>query len=119
MRRSAFDATVDDLRGLLDTTLAFRNGYRGYANRLAIHTDTILLAVVVRRDGATMRELRTEYRITHSSVTRTCHAMARAGLVRLGPDPADRRRKRIRLTRRGHRIIDELRSAYRASRRRD
>jgi len=119
MRRSAFDATVDDLRGLLDITLAFRHGYRGNANRLPVYADTILLAVAVRRDGTTMRELRTEYRLTHSSVTRTCQAMARAGLVRLGPDPADRRRKRIRLTRRGHRIIDDVRNAYRASRRRD
>lgn len=63
-----------------------------------------------------MRELRADYSLSHSSVTRTCHAMERAGLVQVVRDPSDRRRALVRLTPRGHRVIDEVLAAYRGNR---
>ena len=115
MRRSASKASVDDIRALLNITLAFRNGYRGNANRLPPYADTILLAIGIHAEGTTMRDLRADYRLSHSSVTRTCFAMARAGLIQIGRAPADRRRKLVKLTQRGHGIIDDVLAAYRGS----
>jgi hypothetical protein len=118
MRRSASEATVDDLRALLNITLAFRNGHRANANRLPIYADTILLAVAVRPEGRTMREIRADYALTHSSVTRTCLAMVRTGLVQIARDPTDRRRTLVKLTQRGQRVIDDVLAAYRGPRHR-
>lgn len=115
MRRSASEATVGDLVTLLRIVRAFWPGARGNVNRLPIHTYAILLAVARQPEGSTMRELRTAFALSHSSVTRTCLAMARADLVQIGRAPEDRRRKFVRLTQRGHRIIDEVLAAFRGS----
>ncbi len=90
MRRSSLEATVADLETVLGILRALRSGHRANANRLPIH-NAILLAVAKRPEGTTMRELRSELTLSHSSVTRACLAMEGEGLVRISRAHTDRR----------------------------
>jgi DNA-binding MarR family transcriptional regulator/ribosomal protein S18 acetylase RimI-like enzyme len=65
--------------------------------------------------GATPRDLRARLGLDSGYLSRIIRALARDGLVEQGPNPADRRTKRLRLTRAGrsefraiNRISDEL-----------
>jgi hypothetical protein len=117
MRRSSLEATVDDLEAVLGIMRALRSGHRGNANRLPIYMYTILLAVAKRPEGTTMRELRSELILSHSSVTRACLAMDGEGLVRISRARTDRRRKLVTLTQKGIQVIDDVLTALRGSRR--
>jgi DNA-binding MarR family transcriptional regulator len=117
MRRSSLEATVDDLETVLGIMRALRSGHRRNANRLPIYMYTILLAVAKRPEGTTMRDLRSELTLSHSSVTRACLAMDSEGLVRISRARTDRRRKLVALTQKGNQVIDEVLTALRGSRR--
>jgi DNA-binding MarR family transcriptional regulator len=113
MRRHS-EAAVGDLSELLKVLRALRRGYdKGNANSLPAYADCALVAVASRPEGASMLELRTEFQLSHPRITRTCKALEREGLVHLSPDPADRRRTLVRLTSRGHGIVDDVLSAFR------
>jgi DNA-binding MarR family transcriptional regulator len=117
MRRSAPEATVDDLRALLRVLRAFRqDGQQGNANRLPPYADAVLVSLALHADGRAMRELRAEFKVSHTSIGRTCRALARRGLVRISADPADRRRTLVKLTALGSRVIDGVLAAFRGSR---
>jgi DNA-binding MarR family transcriptional regulator len=116
MRRSSLEATVDDLETVLGILRALRSGHRANANRLPIH-NAILLAVAKRPEGTTMRELRSELTLSHSSVTRACLAMEGEGLVRISRAHTDRRRKLVKLTQKGDQVRDDVLNALRGSRR--
>jgi DNA-binding MarR family transcriptional regulator len=117
MRRHT-EAAVDDLSDLQKVLRAFRRGYgKDNENALPAYSDSVLVAVASRAEGATMLELRTEFQLSHPRITRTCHALEREGLVQLAPDPADRRRTLVKLTQRGHAVIDDVLSAFRGRRR--
>lgn len=117
MRRSSLEATVDDLETVLGIMRALRSGHRGNANRLPIYMYTILLAVAKHPEGTTMRELRSDLTLSHSSITRACFAMNGEGLVRISRARTDRRRKLVTLTQRGNQVIDDVLTALHGSHR--
>ena len=117
MRRHT-EAAVDDLGELLKVLRALRRGYdKGNANALPAYSDCVLVAVAMRPEGVTMLQLRQEFGLSHPRITRTCLALEREGLVHLSPDPEDRRRTLVRVTARGHGVVDDVLSAFRGRRR--
>jgi MarR family protein len=117
MRRHT-EAAVDELRDVLGILRALRRGFdKGNANALPVYADCVLVALAMHSDGTTMREIREDLHLWHSSVTRACYALEREGLVQLSRDPADRRRTLVKLTQRGHGLIDDVLSAFRGRRR--
>src|SRR5436190_24341169 len=61
-------------------------------------------------DGATVRELRERLGLDSGYLSRLLRSLEADGLVAVGPDATDRRRRRVRLTRRGRtarRRLDE------------
>jgi DNA-binding MarR family transcriptional regulator len=59
-------------------------------------------------DGATPRDLRARLGLDSGYLSRMIGALERDGLVEKAPNPADRRTKRLRLTRAGRSQMDEL-----------
>jgi DNA-binding MarR family transcriptional regulator/N-acetylglutamate synthase-like GNAT family acetyltransferase len=55
----------------------------------------------IGREGAGVRELRTRLELDSGYLSRLLRALERQGLIELAPDPADRRVRRVRLTRAG------------------
>lgn len=66
---------------------------------------------------ATVRDLRRSLGLDSGHLSRLLQDLAGRGLVQLGPDPADRRRRLVRLTPQGRREVDriEVRSTARAT----
>ena len=115
MRRPSVEA-VDDLKDLVAILLAFRQ--KGNGSRLPIYSDVFLAYLASQPDGAaTMQALREWLTLGPSTTSRTCAALERAGLVHIGPAPEDHRRSLVRVTAKGHRIIDDALSALRGRRR--
>ena len=112
MRRLSPDA-VGDVAGILRILLAFRQGQPKSGSRLPIYSDCFLAFLGMRPEGITISELREYFQLGRSSTSRTCSALAREGLVHVGPAPEDRRRTLVRLTPKGQRIIDDALTAYR------
>lgn len=72
------------------------------------------LLALFEQDGLTQRELCDRVRIEQPTMANTLQRMQRDGLVRCTPDPADRRRIRVRLTERAHALEGDLVAAARA-----
>ena len=115
MRRSSTEEAVDDLRSLLGILRAFdqREQRQGKSKHLPGYAYAILVGVAMHPEGAAMRDLRDEFRVTHTSIGRMCRALAGLGLVRIGADPTDRRRSLVKLTPHGQRVIDGALAAFR------
>jgi len=64
-----------------------------------------------------MQELQDRFGLVHSSASRTCTALANAGLVHVSQHSDDRRQSFVRLTARGQRVIDDVLTAFRGQRR--
>lgn len=62
----------------------------------------------IGRDGADLRNLRVHLELDSGYLSRLVHALESKGLVRVAPDPADERVRRVRPTRAGRREIDEM-----------
>ena len=72
-------------------------------------------AVVAERpDHAPMRQLAARLRCDPSSVTFLADRLVERGLIEVGVDPADRRRKRVALTPRGRQVRRDLLAAMTA-----
>jgi DNA-binding MarR family transcriptional regulator len=55
---------------------------------------------------------------TSGAMTNRLHGLERAGLIERRPDPGDRRGLRVRLTKRGREVVDELSEAHMENERR-
>lgn len=53
-------------------------------------------------------------RITHVSVSQASRSMEKAGIISSAPDPADARRRQLRLTEQGQILVDRLEPLWRA-----
>jgi DNA-binding MarR family transcriptional regulator len=71
------------------------------------------LLALFEEDGLTQRELCDRVRIEQATMANTLQRMQRDGLVRVVPDPNDRRRVRVYLTDRARAIEDDLVAAAR------
>jgi DNA-binding MarR family transcriptional regulator len=72
------------------------------------------LLALYEQDDLTQRELVERVRIEQATMANTLQRMQRDGLVRCVPDPADRRRTRVLLTRQARELQADLVSAARA-----
>ena len=119
MRRHPSGEAVDDLGELLDALLILRNAQlkEDGLRSLPIYSDCFLLYMGTRPDGVPMQELRDHFRVVHSSASRTCAALASAGLLHISQRPEDRRQSFVKLTARGQRVIDDVLAAFRGQRR--
>ena len=68
-----------------------------------------VLLAVDEMSGASLGEMARRQRIDAPAASRIVTALMRRGLVRLQLDPLDRRRSRLRLTRRGSDLVRRLR----------
>jgi DNA-binding MarR family transcriptional regulator len=71
------------------------------------------LLALFEQDGLTQRELCDRVRIEQATMANTLQRMQRDGLVRIVPDPDDRRRVRVYLTDQARAIEDDLVAAAR------
>jgi DNA-binding MarR family transcriptional regulator len=119
MRRHSTGEAVDDLGELLDALLILRNAQlkEEGLRSLPIYTDCFLLYLGTHPDGVPMQELRDHFGLVHSSTSRTCAALASAGLVHVSQQSDDRRQSFVKLTARGQRVIDDVLTAFRGKRR--
>ena len=119
MRRHPPGEAVDDLTELLNALQILRNAQikgRG-RNPLPIYSDCFLLYIGTYPDGVSMQELLDRFGLVHSSTSRTCAALASAGLVHVSQHSEDRRQSFVKLTARGQRVIDDVLTAFRGPRR--
>jgi DNA-binding MarR family transcriptional regulator len=72
------------------------------------------LLALFEEDGLTQRDLCDRVRIEQATMANTLQRMERDGLVRVVPDPDDRRRVRVYLTDRARAIEDDLVTAARS-----
>lgn len=72
------------------------------------------LLALFEQDGQSQRELCDRVRIEQATMANTLQRMQRDGLVRCVPDPTDRRRVRVHLTKRARTIENDLVAAARA-----
>ncbi len=72
------------------------------------------LLALFEEDGLTQRELCDRVRIEQATMANTLQRMQRDGLVRVVPDPDDRRRVRVYLTDQARAIEDDLVAAARS-----
>jgi len=119
MRRHPPGEAVDDLGELLNALLILRNAQlkENGLRSLPIYTDCFLLYMGTHPDGVPMQELRDHFGLVHSSTSRTCAALASAGLLHISQHPEDRRQAFVKLTARGQRVIDDVLTAFRGHRR--
>ena len=119
MRRHSLGEAVDDLGELLDVLLILRNAQRKEKEHrpLPIYSDCFLVYIGKSPDGIPMQELQDRFGLVHSSASRTCTALANAGLVHVSKHSDDRRQSFVRLTARGQRVIDDVLNAFRGQRR--
>jgi DNA-binding MarR family transcriptional regulator len=119
MRRHPPGEAVDDLGELLNALLILRNAQlkeKGL-RALPIYSDCFLLHIGTHPDGLPMQELQDRFGLVHSSTSRTCAALASAGLVHVSQRSEDRRQAFVKLTARGQRVIDDVLTAFRGQRR--
>lgn len=119
MRRHPLGEAVGDLGELLHALTILRNAQRKEKGLrpLPIYSDCFMLYVGTQPDGVPMRELQDRFDLVHSSTSRTCAALASAGLVHISQHPEDRRQAFVKLTARGQRVIDDVLTAFRGPRR--
>jgi len=67
------------------------------------------LLAVAEMSGSSLGELARRQRIDPPAASRVVAALVRRGLVRFEPDPGDRRRSRLSLTRSGSELVRKLR----------
>ena len=116
MRRHSPGEAVDDLGELLKALLILKNAQRKEKEGLRplpIYTECFLLYVGSHPDGVPMQELQDRFDLVHSSTSRTCAALASAGLVQMSQRLEDRRQSVVKLTTRGQRVIDDVLTALR------
>ncbi|MGW2262664.1 MarR family winged helix-turn-helix transcriptional regulator [Streptomyces sp. NPDC001780] len=68
------------------------------------------LLVIEKHEGANLRTLGEVLGSRASSVSRLCDRMEAMGLVVRSPSPTSRREVELRLSRRGHNVLDEYRA---------
>jgi len=119
MRRRPPGEAVDDLGELLKALLILKNAQHKEKGLrpLPIYTDCFLVYVGSHPEGVPMQELQDHFDLVHSSTSRTCAALANAGLVHISQHLEDRRQSVVKLTTRGQRVIDDVRTAFRGQRR--
>ena len=72
-----------------------------------------VLNQLVLNGPATVSELAAVLRITHVSVSQTRDSLEKAGIVVSEPDPSDARRRKLKLTDEGVRLVDQLTPLWR------
>lgn len=68
------------------------------------------LLVIEKHEGANLRTLGEVLGSRPSSLSRLCDRMEAMGLVHRSPSPTSRREVELRLSRRGHKVLDEYRA---------
>lgn len=82
--------------------IRFEQRWFGVLNQLALY------------GPATVSELASALRISHASVSQTRQSLEQAGVVLATPDPSDARRRTLKLTPVGRRLINRLRPLWQA-----
>jgi DNA-binding MarR family transcriptional regulator len=119
MSRSRRRLTDDDYARLLTVRTALRRFERWSADQAAGHGLTasqhqLLLAVRGHPEpqGPTVRQVADYLLIKHHSAVELIDRAVTGGLVARTPDAADHRAVRLRLTRAGSRVVEELAGAH-------
>lgn len=99
-------------------TATLRRFNRTYTQRVGVLDDSYLglgwplgasrLIFEIGESGTTVRELRDRLDLDSGYLSRLLRRLTRAGVVDVHPDPADRRRRLVALTREGRRVRREL-----------
>lgn len=71
-----------------------------------------VLNQLVLNGPATVGELASALRITHVSVSQTRNSLEKAGIVVSESDPSDARRRRLKLTKAGLKLVDQLKPLW-------
>jgi len=71
-----------------------------------------LLAQLKRQDGITIGALAEKMIMDPTTLTRNLRPIEREGLVKLVPDPEDRRARQLHLTARGRAVFEKARPAW-------
>lgn len=108
-RQESLGYQVNQLARLLAHALAARIAPYG-----VVPGQFAQLLALFEQDGLTQRELCDRVRIEQATMANTLQRMQRDGLVRVVPDPDDRRRVRVYLTDQARAIEDDLVAAARA-----
>jgi DNA-binding MarR family transcriptional regulator len=108
-RQSSLGYQVNHLARLLAQALGARIAPLG-----VVPGQFAQLLALYEQDDLTQRELVERVRIEQATMANTLQRMQRDGLVRCLPDPADRRRTRVVLTKRARQLQDDLTAAARA-----
>jgi DNA-binding MarR family transcriptional regulator len=109
-RHESFGYQVNHLARLLAQALAARIAPHG-----VVPGQFAQLLALFEQDGLSQRELCDRVRIEQATMANTLRRMERDGLVRCVPDPNDRRRIRVHLTRRARALEHDLIAAARAA----
>jgi MarR family transcriptional regulator, organic hydroperoxide resistance regulator len=67
-----------------------------------------ILLALAETDSVTMNDLSVRMKLANSTMTRMADQLLKKGLLTRGPDPADRRIVRVRLTKRGQDVRTKL-----------
>lgn len=108
-REESLGYQVNHLARLLAQALADRIAPHG-----VVPGQFAQLLALFEQDGLTQRELCDRVRIEQPTMANTLQRMQRDGLVQCTPDPADRRRIRVRLTEHARALESDLAAAARA-----
>src|ERR1700722_5106314 len=98
MRRHSPGEAVDDLGELLDALLILKNAQLKESGLppLPIYSDCFMLYMGTRPNGVPVQELQDRFSVVHSSTSRTCAALASAGLVQVSQHSEDRRQSFVK-----------------------
>lgn len=107
-RRRALEPALEVMEALWALDHALQERERGAAGRFGItRSQRVVLRIVGQRPGVSAGDLSRILHVHPSTLTPVLHRLVEAGLLGRAPDPVDRRRAVLRLSRRGKRI-DEI-----------
>jgi len=103
--RPELDAALEVMEALWALDRALQERERSAAGRFGLtRSQRIVLRIVGQRPGASAGDLSRTLHVHPSTLTPVLHRLVEDGLLERAPDPGDRRRAVLRLSRRGKRI---------------
>jgi DNA-binding MarR family transcriptional regulator len=106
-RRPALEPALELMESLWALDHALQQRERSAAGRFGItRSQRLVLRIVGQQPGVSAGDLSRILHVHPSTLTPVLHRLVEGGLLGRAPDPADRRRAVLRLSRRGKRIDD-------------
>jgi len=102
LRRLSERLDRDGARVYAAEGVAFEQSWYGILNQLILN------------GPMSIGDLASALRITHVSVSQASRSLEKAGITSSAPDPADARRRQLRLTEQGQALVDRLEPLWRA-----